>query len=401
VKSLRHSVLMAGAAILTASTVAISQSVEPSPPPSPAPTVHLAADVQLLALADQPPLLSVLISSPWALLGPAAPFGTLPPAPAPLAIPIAPNIANTVDNIYIAVEPWVRYGFEVATAVVRWIPYIGWFAGQIMVFYNFFEGMINSGVFNFTDWLRGDGGIAANLVDFGIDVGLAFIWLGLDEVAQFFPLPPFCCYPPRPPASGPFLAVAAQEGPIEATELKTAAVGDELPLAPGKTEGDVEGGTEESGQLGEEFSHEPHVPAATEEAGVENGADEEVAPEAQETPEAQDVDAKLTEEPEADKAGSDTNATTQSNGHVSAQGEVRNAGTGPVTTDVADKDGTTDGSLGNDAGNDDVVTTPSTNDDAPHTSTANDAANTNMGNDAANTSTSNDSQTAGGDPAAQ
>jgi hypothetical protein len=377
VKILKHSVLMAGAAILTASTVAISQSVEPPPPPPPAPTVHLAADVQLLALADQPPLLSVLLSSPWALLGPAAPFGTLPPAPAPLAIPIAPNIANTVDNIYIAVEPWVRYGFEVATAVVRWVPYVGWFAGQIMVFYNFFEGMINSGVFNVTDWLRGDGGIAANLVDFGIDVGLAFIWLGLDEVAQFFPLPPFCCYPPRPPASGPFLAAAAQEGPIEATELMTAAVGDELPLAPGETEGDVQGGTEESGQTGEELGHEPEVPAVPE-VTEENGGEEEVAQEAQE------VDIKLTEEPDAGTAGSETNTTTQSTGLVSAQGEVRTAGTEPATTGVADEDETTAGSSGNDAGSDDVVTqTPSTDDDAPSTSAG------------------NDSESAGGDDAAE
>jgi hypothetical protein len=146
----------------------------------------------------------------------------LPSAPAPLAIPFAPNLANTIDGIYTAVEPWVRYGFEVATSIVRWIPYVGWFAGQIMVFYNFFESMVASGVFNFTDFLRGDGGIGTNLVDFGIDVGLAFVWLGLDEVAQFIPLPPFCCYPPRPPVQGPFLAADALAGPTETADTVTA-----------------------------------------------------------------------------------------------------------------------------------------------------------------------------------
>jgi hypothetical protein len=218
-----HSYLTAGVATITAAAVAFCPSIqEPASPPRSAPTVQLIASVQPLALAEQPPLLNILLSSPLRLLGPAATPGTLPPPPAPIQFAIAPNLANTIDGIYTAVEPWVRYGFEVATAVVRWIPYVGWFAGQIMVFYNFFESMVASGVFNFTDWLRGDGGVVENLVDFGIDVGLAFVWLGLDEVAQFIPLPPFCCYPPRPPVQGPFLALDTLAGPAETTDITQA-----------------------------------------------------------------------------------------------------------------------------------------------------------------------------------
>jgi hypothetical protein len=123
------------------------------------------AAVQPLDLQEQPPLLTILLISPLRLLGPAAAPGTLPPPPAPSPFAIAPNLANTIDSVYIAVEPWVQYGFEVATAVVRWIPWVGWFAGQIMVFYHFFESMVASGVFNFTDWLRGQGGVVENLVD--------------------------------------------------------------------------------------------------------------------------------------------------------------------------------------------------------------------------------------------
>ncbi len=48
--------------------------------------------------------------------------------------------------------------------------------------YYFVEGMVASGAFNIADWLRGDGGAVENLVDFGIDVGLSFVWLGLDAV---------------------------------------------------------------------------------------------------------------------------------------------------------------------------------------------------------------------------
>ena len=220
-----RSCLTVGVASITAAAVAFGPSVqEPTSSRMPTPTVGLVAAVQPQALAEQPPLLTILQENPLALLGPAATLGTLPPAPAPLAISIAPNLADTIDGIYIAVEPWVRYGFEVATAVVRWIPFVGWFAGQIMVFYNFFESMVASGVFNFTDWLRGDGGAVENLVDFGIDVGLAFVWLGLDELAQFVPLPPFCCYPPRPPVQGPFRAATETlASSTESAKLNTAA----------------------------------------------------------------------------------------------------------------------------------------------------------------------------------
>jgi hypothetical protein len=172
--------------------------------------VQLVAAAQPLDLQDTP-LLEVLLNSPLRLLGPAATPGTLPPPPAPIQFAIAPNLANTIDAVYIAVEPWVQYGFEVATAVVRWVPYVGWFAGLIMDGYFFGESLVASAVFNFTDFLRGDGGIAENVVDFGIDVGLAFVWLGLDALNTFIPLPPFCCYPPRPPVQGPFLAAEIVE----------------------------------------------------------------------------------------------------------------------------------------------------------------------------------------------
>ena len=96
----------------------------------------------------------------------------------------------------------MQYGFQVATAVVRWIPWVGWFAGFNHGFYFFVEGMVASGAFNIADWLRGDGGAVENLVDFGIDVGLAFVWLGIDALDNFVPLPPFCCYPAQPPHEG-------------------------------------------------------------------------------------------------------------------------------------------------------------------------------------------------------
>ena len=205
---------MAGVATITASAVAIAPSVQPPPPPTPAPTIQLAADVQPLALRGTTASAHFLLNSPLAAARARSNTrNAAPSAGSALVLPIAPNLADTIDGIYIAVEPWVQYGFEVATAVVRWIPYVGWFAGLIMDGYFFGESLVASGVFNFTDWLRGDGGVVENLVDFGIDVGLAFVWLGIDALDSFIPLPPFCCYPPRPPVQGPFSGFDDALGP--------------------------------------------------------------------------------------------------------------------------------------------------------------------------------------------
>lgn len=109
------------------------------------------------------------------------------------------GVADGIDNLYNTVEPWVRYGFEVAAAVVAWIPWVGIFSNQIMVVYNFVESLINSGVFNTTDWMRGDGSALKNVADWVVDAGLALVWLGIDEVGAWVPLPPVPIPIPRPP----------------------------------------------------------------------------------------------------------------------------------------------------------------------------------------------------------
>jgi hypothetical protein len=204
---------MAGAAVMTATAVALT-TVQPPPPPDITVSAHSVAP----ALSDDAVALLAAVQRMTTIPSASNPVPTRPTAIAGQALAnpagvgsfaIAPNLANTIDNIYLAVEPWVRYGFEVASYALGWIPYVGIFAGQVMVFYNFGQSIVASGVFNFTDWLRGDGGIGQNLVDFGIDVGLAFVWLGLDELAQWIPLPPIPL-PPRPPLQGPFLAAAVQ-----------------------------------------------------------------------------------------------------------------------------------------------------------------------------------------------
>ena len=203
-----RSFLMAGVATVTGSAVAFAPSVQPPPPPEP--TIQLTAAVQ--PLTQQQDLLSILLTSPERLLGPAVTPGTITSPPAPLAIPIAPNLADTIDNTYLAVEPWVRYGFQVAADVLGWVPFVGWLSGQIMVFYNFFESKIQSAVFNFTDWLRGQGGVIENVVDFGVDVFWSFVYLGIDEWNYFLPPLPPLPIPPRPPLNQ-FAALNTLVGP--------------------------------------------------------------------------------------------------------------------------------------------------------------------------------------------
>src|SRR4051794_25507369 len=76
-------------------------------------------------------------------------LGQAPPTPPPnTPIPGTTNANQAIKNIYTGVEPWVRYGFELATYAVGWVPYVGWLSGQIMIFYNFGERIAESITFN-------------------------------------------------------------------------------------------------------------------------------------------------------------------------------------------------------------------------------------------------------------
>ncbi|MCV7205607.1 hypothetical protein B7435_30500 [Mycolicibacterium peregrinum] len=227
-----RSYLVAGAAAATATAIALApvqaapaDIAVPAHPTSTQPQLTQAM-IDLLAAASRmtaavAPNLSGQTSS-------APAFGATPAAAAsgnvtaaPTAIAIAPNLANTIDQVYGAVEPWVQWGFEVGAYALGWIPWVGgWAGGLLMDAYNFGQSLVASGVYNFTDWLRGDGGIIQNLADFGVDAVLAVAWLGIDVVGTFIPLPPIPL-PPRPPLQGPFLAstlaapTAALEGAVQ------------------------------------------------------------------------------------------------------------------------------------------------------------------------------------------
>jgi hypothetical protein len=115
------------------------------------------------------------------------------PFPTPQFPPVvAPtSIGSSIIWVYNAVEPWVRYGFDVAAYAVGWIPYVGWLAPQITIFYNFGERIARSITYNVANWLDGNISFGQGLVNVGIDTINSFIFLANDQLAFWLPpLPP-------------------------------------------------------------------------------------------------------------------------------------------------------------------------------------------------------------------
>jgi hypothetical protein len=109
-------------------------------------------------------------------------------------LPAAGNtIATAIENAYLAIEPWVNYGFELVVYAANYVIPFG-LANQILFFYNLFEPMVQSGLFNILDWLSGSISFSEGLANFwaattsSINV---FINTEINWFLSFFPpLPP-------------------------------------------------------------------------------------------------------------------------------------------------------------------------------------------------------------------
>ena len=190
-----RSCLTAGVAITTAAAVAFAPSIEAVRSPAAAapqivhvaaPALRLTAGVQPLAAASLPDLLGFIehyVVPPSA----GAPFPTphFPPTVAPT------SIGSSLIWIYNAVEPWTRWIADVAAYAVGWIPYVGWLAGQIPIFYNFGERIARSITYNVAYWLDGNISFGQGLGNVAVDTVNAFIQLGIDQWNFWlWPLPP-------------------------------------------------------------------------------------------------------------------------------------------------------------------------------------------------------------------
>jgi hypothetical protein len=205
--------LTAGVAIITAAAITFVPCVEERAPAAPPPVVQIASPSIELAAQVQPAATATATNLPGLLVDwlkrITVPPSASQPFPTPQFLPVVggTSIDSTIKNVYNAVEPWVRYGFELATYAVGWVPYVGWLSPQIMIFYNFGERIARSITFNVADWLGGNVSFGQGLVNVGVDTVNSFIQLGIDEWNFFLPpLPPL---PPFPFAATQRTAVTA------------------------------------------------------------------------------------------------------------------------------------------------------------------------------------------------
>ena len=189
--------LTTGVALLAASAVAVAPSLAPPPLAMPTAThsIELTAGVEPLLPLPKPDVFPTLFQEVQHGILPS--LGVALPTPdIPAPAPTATNINQAIKNIYNAAEPWVRYGFELATYAAGWVPYVGWLAPQIIIFYNFGERIVRSITFNLDDWIFGPLPFGQGLGNVARDSWNALVQLGIDEL--HFWLPPL---PPLPLAS--------------------------------------------------------------------------------------------------------------------------------------------------------------------------------------------------------
>jgi hypothetical protein len=215
-----RSILTAGVAVIGASAIAIAPSVQPPPPVAPA--IQLTAAVQTAPTSPTAQPVDVDLGTflfDWAkrIVVPPSPFANFP-TPQFLPTVTPGSIGSSIKNIYNAVEPWVRYGFDHAAYAVGWIPFVGWLAPQIPIFYNLGERIARSITYNIADWLDGRITFWQGLINVGIDTVNSFIFFVNDQLA--FWLPPLPPIPPIPglagsttSASGSAAALQAPTGP--------------------------------------------------------------------------------------------------------------------------------------------------------------------------------------------
>ncbi len=223
-KVLGKKLATAGVALVSVGAIAVAPTVQAPPrpvpsfqaPPRPVPTVQLAAAtsptvVQTSPTAVQPSAqqsnyLGALFSLDLGrfIIPPSAgqPIPT-PPQIGPSPAPTNFEFEDAIINTYHAIEPWVRWGFEVATYAVGWIPWVGWLSPQIMIFYNFGERIVESLVVNSANWLWGPLPFLEGLGNVAVDSWNALVQLGIDQWNFWLP-----SLPPLPPF--PFAAQQAQ-----------------------------------------------------------------------------------------------------------------------------------------------------------------------------------------------
>jgi len=203
-----------GVAVFTAAAIGSASTVAPPrtcPPPR---QVELSALISPAATPNDP----LSLVTDW-VARVVIPPSASQPVPTPQLLPvIAPNsIGSSIKNVYNTVEPWVRYGFDLAAYAVGWVPYVGWLAPQIPIFYNFGERIARSITYNLADFLDGRVTFVQGLINVGVDTFNSFVQLGIDQLNFWLPsLPPL---PPFPLAANTQASFSASPTTTSLTPL--------------------------------------------------------------------------------------------------------------------------------------------------------------------------------------
>ncbi|WP_237568676.1 hypothetical protein [Mycolicibacterium lacusdiani] len=230
--------LRSGKAVVAATALTVATTI--APPPAVAAAVEKprssvavslsAASTALPTPGDAPRLLvqwvQRIVVPPS--FGAALPSPQFPPVVAPT------SIGSSIKNVYDSVEPWVQYGFDLAAYAVGWVPYVGWLAPQIPIFYHFGERIARSVTYNIADWIDGRVSFSQGLINVVIDTFNSFVQLGIDQ--WNFWLPPLPPLPPLPfnatvPSAPTVVEEAATPTDTQLRELRTADEASTSPVA--------------------------------------------------------------------------------------------------------------------------------------------------------------------------
>lgn len=102
--------------------------------------------------------------------------------------------ATAIQNFYLGAEPYLQYGSELAQYAVGWLPYVGILSGQIPIYYDLLEPMVQSGLFNITDWLAGTISFSQGLSNFNAVTAASINQFISNEQYWFWSF-----FPPLPP----------------------------------------------------------------------------------------------------------------------------------------------------------------------------------------------------------
>ena len=178
--------------------VAVTAAMVSTPPHDPslqrtANAVELTADYMTVNVRRQNSFSARAIAPKWDLKSvTGVPRGSAVSTSATPPLVTAFEFEDAIINTYNAIEPWVRYGFKLATYAVGWVPWVGWLAPQIMIFYDFGERIVESLVVNSANWLWGPLPFFEGLGNVARDSWEALVQLGIDEWNFWLPpLPPF------------------------------------------------------------------------------------------------------------------------------------------------------------------------------------------------------------------